>query len=110
MRFADSTNYVATGGTTWPQYVAMYAKLKLYPFAIAGATCSNKLSPRIFRDVTQDQLALYYNLTASGTKLKPSETVYSLWIGAHILRPASLHLALRSGHHTQARMMSEATS
>lgn len=80
----DSTNWIPTGGTTWPEYVASYANITLYPFAISGATCSNKLTPRWFRDVTRDELGMYFNMTANGTNLSPTETVYSLWIGSYL--------------------------
>lgn len=78
-------NYIATGAnaTTWPQYVARYANLTAYPLAVAGATCSNALSPRVYRDVSKDQLALYRNLTGT-VRLDPRETVYSLWIGEFV--------------------------
>jgi hypothetical protein len=76
----DSTVYIVTGGTTWGQYVASYANLNLYNFAISGATCDNRTTPRIYPDITKNELDSYYNFTKH-TKLDVKETLYTIWIG-----------------------------
>jgi hypothetical protein len=90
----DSTSWVPTNGTTWGQYVSSYAGINLYNFAISGATCDNRTTPRAwyFPDITKDELGSYYNLTAT-VKLDPEETLYTIWIGAlQIPRPTDLDL------------------
>jgi hypothetical protein len=81
----DSTNFIVTGGTTWPEYLAAYADLHLFPFAISGATCNNLTTPRLlFPDVLHNELGAYFNLTKNAThpvSFKPDETLYTLWIG-----------------------------
>jgi len=85
--FGDSytdTVYVATGGTPWPTYAADYAKVSLYPFARAGGTCSNNLTYRPFPSLFESQLPTYFNATdTKAIKLKPSETIYTLWLGTN---------------------------
>lgn len=47
--FGDSyTDVVVTGdgGVSWPTYAAGYGNLNLFPFARAGATCSNNITFR----------------------------------------------------------------
>lgn len=81
--YTDSTNFIVTGGTTWPEYLASYADLHLFPFAISGATCNNDSTPRLlFPDVLHDELGAFFNTTKKNkTKLVPEETLYTLWIG-----------------------------
>jgi hypothetical protein len=72
----------ATGGTAWPTYLAGYANLTLYSFAISGAACNDTLTPRTLPDVTHDELSAYFNLTANtSSSLDPGSTLYTLWIG-----------------------------
>jgi phospholipase/lecithinase/hemolysin len=80
--FGDSyTDVVHTGdnGTSWPIYAASYANLSLYPYAVAGAACSNELTPTGV-DSVEDQLSAYFK---NGTKLNPEKTLYTLWIGTN---------------------------
>lgn len=53
--FGDSytdTTWITNGGTIqWPQYVARYAGIDLYPYAKSGATCSNNITYRPFPPV-----------------------------------------------------------
>ncbi|OBZ65298.1 hypothetical protein A0H81_14748 [Grifola frondosa] len=85
--FGDSYSDIVLagdGGTAWPLYVARYADLTLYPFARAGATCSNNLTFRPFPSIFESQLPLYFTEKQNGTlELNPEETVYTLWIGTN---------------------------
>lgn len=82
--WADSTVYVVTNGTTWGEYLADYANFSLNNFAISGATCDNRSTPRTYPDVTHNELNAYFNLTMNGTtSLPPDETLYTLWIGTN---------------------------
>jgi hypothetical protein len=76
--------YVVTNGTTWGEYLADYANFSLNNFAISGATCDNRSTPRTYPDVTHNELGAYFNLTVNGTTpLPPDETLYTLWIGTN---------------------------
>ncbi|KAF8884190.1 GDSL lipase/esterase [Infundibulicybe gibba] len=85
--FGDSyTDVVSTGdgGVAWPVYAAGYASVSLFPFARSGATCSNNITFRPFPSVFESQLPLYFAEATNGTlKLKPEETLYTLWIGTN---------------------------
>ena len=68
----------------WPVFAAKDGHFNLFPFAKSGATCSNKLTPRTFPSVFEDELPLYFTERANGSlKLNPAETVYTLWIGTN---------------------------
>ena len=88
--FGDS--YTAPGitgdnGTAWPGYVADYARLTLYDFAKAGATCSNNLTFRPFPSIMESQVPLFLEEKNNGTlnelARNEDETVYTLWIGTN---------------------------
>jgi len=86
--FGDSYTDVtamADGGTVWPVYAAGYAHVSLFPFAKAGATCSNNLTDRPFPSVFESQLPTYFAEKANGTLpfLDPRETLFTLWIGTN---------------------------
>jgi len=87
--FGDSYTDVRYGhagdnGTAWPVYVADYANLTLYPFAIAGATCSNNLTYRPFSSVMEGQIPSYIQEVQNGfLNVDPSSTIYTLWIGTN---------------------------
>ncbi|EED83545.1 predicted protein [Postia placenta Mad-698-R] len=85
--FGDSYTDVyqtGDGGTAWPVYAAMYGNFSLYPYAKAGATCSNKLVDRPYGSVTEYQLPLYLTEKDNGSlELDPDVTVYTLWIGTN---------------------------
>ncbi|KAJ8520464.1 hypothetical protein ONZ45_g2740 [Pleurotus djamor] len=85
--FGDSyTDVVLTGdgGTAWPVFAADLANVNLFPFARAGATCSNNLTFRPFPPLFESQLPLYFEQKANGTlNLDPRRTVYTLWIGTN---------------------------
>lgn len=62
----------------------MYGNFSLYPYAKAGATCSNKLVDRPYGAVTEYQLPLYLTEKDNGSlELDPDVTVYTLWIGTN---------------------------
>ncbi|KIK59717.1 carbohydrate esterase family 16 protein [Collybiopsis luxurians FD-317 M1] len=86
--FGDSYSDVtamADGGTAWPTYAAGYANVSLFPFAKAGATCSNNITNRPFPSVFESQLPDYFAERSNGTlpHLVPEETLYTLWIGTN---------------------------
>lgn len=86
--FGDSyTDVVNTGdaGVAWPIYAADYGHLKLFPYARAGATCSNNLTFRPFPSLYETQLPLYFTEKSNGSlkALAPQDTIYTLWIGTN---------------------------
>ncbi|PCH43141.1 carbohydrate esterase family 16 protein [Wolfiporia cocos MD-104 SS10] len=85
--FGDSYSDVVNAGdngTAWPIYAAMYGNFTLYPFAKAGATCSNYLTYRPFPSVFEYQLPLYFTEEYNGSlELDPESTMYTLWIGTN---------------------------
>ncbi|KAG5716240.1 GDSL esterase/lipase [Termitomyces sp. T112] len=92
--FGDSyTDVVITGdaGISWPTYAADYAQVSLYPFARAGATCSNNITFRPFPPLFESQLPLYFTEKNNGSlNLDAKETLYTLWIGTNDLGVNSL--------------------
>ena len=77
---------VVTGdaGVSWPIYAARDGPFKLFPFARAGATCSNNLTFRPFPSLFESQIPLYLTEKANKTfNLRPDETIYTLWIGTN---------------------------
>ncbi|KAG9219773.1 hypothetical protein CCMSSC00406_0008150 [Pleurotus cornucopiae] len=92
--FGDSyTDVVNTGykSVAWPAYTAGSAGVKLFPFARSGATCSNNITLRPTLSVFESQLPLYFEENANGTtRLDPSKTVYTLWIGTNDVGANSL--------------------
>lgn len=90
--------------TAWPDFVAQYSKGKVstYDFAHAGGTCSNKLTPRIYKPVLEAAIPEYeanvttklvgrpsqkttYIKSKNGTyvPLASQDTLYSIWIGTN---------------------------
>ena len=68
----------------WPVFAAQDGHFNLFPFAKAGATCSNNLTARGAPPVFEGQLPLYFAEKANGSlKLRPEETMYTLWIGTN---------------------------
>ncbi|TFY80151.1 hypothetical protein EWM64_g3862 [Hericium alpestre] len=92
--FGDSYTDVAkprNNGTQWPVYAAGYAHANLFPFAHSGAACSDLLTPTPFPSVMQNELPEYFAATGNGSiKVKPDETIYTLWIGTNDLGPHTL--------------------
>ncbi|KAG5350929.1 hypothetical protein C0989_008646 [Termitomyces sp. Mn162] len=92
--FGDSyTDVVITGdaGISWPTYAADYAQVSLYPFARAGATCSNNITFRPFPPLFESQLPLYFTEKNNGSlNLDAKKTLYTLWIGTNDLGVNSL--------------------
>ena len=68
----------------WPIFAAEDGGFALYPFAKAGATCSNNITFRPFPSLFESQLPTYFAEVANGSlKLDPRETVFTLWIGTN---------------------------
>jgi hypothetical protein len=92
--FGDSyTDIVLAGdnGTSWPVYATGYANATLFPFARAGATCSQDLTPRDFPAVFQSQLPTYFAEVKNGSiNVPPKDTLYTLWIGTNDVGPNTL--------------------
>ncbi|KAL9709582.1 hypothetical protein Ac2012v2_007321 [Leucoagaricus gongylophorus] len=93
--FGDSytdTTFISNGGTIqWPQYVALYADIDLYPFAKAGATCSNNITFGPFPPVFESQIPTFLDEKNNHTiKLDQKSTLYSLWIGTNDIGVSSL--------------------
>ncbi|KAH8705196.1 GDSL lipase/acylhydrolase family protein [Talaromyces proteolyticus] len=94
-----ANNNTASGGYTWARYVADYTKVNLYDYAVSGAVCSNKITPRWFSSINGDfPSVVEYEVPAYTADSKaytsngrpfldipPSETVYSIWIGTNDL-------------------------
>lgn len=87
-------------GYRWPDHVAMYSNntVSVYDFAHSGATCSGKLTPRIYKPVLEAQVPEYtanvtvkapqrttYIISKNGTyvPLASKDTMYSIWIGTN---------------------------
>lgn len=73
-------------GISWPTYAArIYGHFDLFPFAKAGATCSNNLTFRPFPSLFESQLPLYFEEKSNGSlkALNPKDTIYTLWIGTN---------------------------
>ncbi|CAE6424838.1 unnamed protein product [Rhizoctonia solani] len=106
--FGDSyTDNTMNGdaGYRWPDHVAFMSNgtVDVYDFAHSGATCSGKLTPRIYRPVLEAQVPEYFaNVTVKPTPGKPrqnttyiigkngtyvplasEDTMYSIWIGTN---------------------------
>ncbi|RPD58829.1 GDSL lipase/acylhydrolase [Lentinus tigrinus ALCF2SS1-7] len=85
--FGDSYTDVdahADGGIMWPVFAAEDGNFNLFPFAKAGATCSNNLTARPFPSVFESQLPLYFTEKGNGSlRLNPEDTMYTLWIGTN---------------------------
>ncbi|KAK7680179.1 hypothetical protein QCA50_016688 [Cerrena zonata] len=92
--FGDSyTDIVNTGdhGTAWPVYAADYGKFNLHSYAISGAACDERLTPRNNGHyIVQDELPAYFNDTKNGLKLSPKETIYTIWIGTNDVGDSTL--------------------
>ena len=107
--FGDSyTDVVNTGdhGTAWPVYAAEYGRFNLHPYAISGAACDERLTPRANRRyIVQDELPTFFNDTKNGLKLNPKETMYTLWIGTNDVGDS----ALLTGQQTQGTTIVQVT-
>ncbi|SMY24715.1 unnamed protein product [Zymoseptoria tritici ST99CH_1A5] len=107
--YVNPANYhSASGGRPWPQYVKQYAPggVNLYNYAVAGAVCSNNITPRIldtgtasflFPAIEQYEVPAFiadaaYTLPDGSPFMinPPDETVYAIWIGTNDLGQAAL--------------------
>ncbi|KAL1871024.1 hypothetical protein VTK73DRAFT_2333 [Phialemonium thermophilum] len=93
--YQDESNSTASGGLTWPQFVAQYTGAKLVDYAISGATCSNEIISRYFAAINRpfpsvmDDEIPSFNADVAFKTLYPdrtaANTVYALWIGTNDL-------------------------
>lgn len=75
------------GGTAWPYYAAGYTTppVNVYDAALAGATCSNTLTPRfLWPDIVHNELPAYL-LAKPLLNWKPEETLFTIWFGGNDL-------------------------
>lgn len=90
------SNNTASGGQSWPRFVAQKAGVKSLNYAIGGAVCSNEVTPRFiefFGDgpmpaVLDNEVPTYladieFDLYDGGRTA--DNTVYTLWIGSNDL-------------------------
>ena len=81
-----SQSQTGDGGIAWPTYAANYGNFTLFPFAKAGATCSNNLTFAPFLSVAEGQIPSYISQKNDGSiKVPPEETIHTLWIGTNDL-------------------------
>ncbi|KAF8307894.1 hypothetical protein DL93DRAFT_1978383 [Clavulina sp. PMI_390] len=87
------------GGYVWPRMVVNSTGMTLHDYAVAGASCSNVLTPRwIFPSVKEyevPQFLIDYKLTtgpapSNTPTLNPNEVVITIWIGTNDLGPGAL--------------------
>lgn len=74
---------------SWPTYAAQYGNMTLFPFAHAGASCSQGLTPLPFASLNaylfEVQLPQYLTSKSDGPlgKIDNDATIYTLWIGTN---------------------------
>lgn len=92
-------NNTWSGRYVWSRYASWYSGANLYNYAVAGAVCSNDITPRwdddvvgLFPDVQGYEIPAFLAdkavTNADGSKFftgEPDYTVYSLWIGTNDL-------------------------
>lgn len=97
-------NDSACGGYPWPDWVHWYSGARIYNYAVSGAVCSSRITPRFspitnanLPDIEQYEvpawLADKQHVEPSGKKLfdtPPDETVYSMWIGTNDLNMGTM--------------------
>lgn len=95
----QQSNNTRSGGYIWGHYVSEWANVNVYDYAVSGAVCSNKITPkpfpilgRNFPSVAEYEIPAFLAdseyTTPSGDKfldIPPEETVYSMWIGTNDL-------------------------
>ncbi|RAH56722.1 GDSL lipase/acylhydrolase family protein [Aspergillus piperis CBS 112811] len=93
------TNQSASGGYIWGHFVHQYAHLShRYNYAVSGASCSNKITPRttsfgLYPSVLEYEVPAFtadnaYHIPSTGEKFlqnDPDSTIYSIWIGTNDL-------------------------
>lgn len=104
--FGDSYTdvvYTGDGGVAWPAYAASYANATLYPFAFAGATCSNEIAYSPWFSVSESQIPWYLQKLENGTipELDTNKTLHSLWIGTNDLGVDGLLTGSAAGNLVQ---------
>ncbi|KAG8854803.1 hypothetical protein FRB96_007332 [Tulasnella sp. 330] len=85
------SNATASGGYVWARIVANNTGVELHDYAVAGAVCSNELTPRFSASINElFPAVLDYEIPAflADNKLKPinpATTMFSIWIGTNDL-------------------------
>ncbi|KAL4806248.1 hypothetical protein BDV18DRAFT_160315 [Aspergillus unguis] len=88
-----------SGGYNWGHYAAQNASVKRFNYAVSGAVCSNKITPRYYEpidapypSVLEYEIPAYLNdskyIDPNGTKFMDiafDETVFAAWIGTNDL-------------------------
>ncbi|KAF2164626.1 carbohydrate esterase family 16 protein [Zasmidium cellare ATCC 36951] len=93
--------HASDGGRVWPRYVQQYTNVNVHNYAVAGAVCSNKITPKslgnpnvLIPSVAEYQVPTFlaelnYRLP-NGTKFTSIDlpnTLFALWIGTNDLGP-----------------------
>ncbi|KAJ9225003.1 CAZyme family CE16 [Paecilomyces variotii] len=92
-------NNTSSGGYIWPRLVANDTGVNLYNYAVNGAVCSNKITPRWYSTIHADfPSTLEYSIpayvadsnhvTSDGEQflnIPPFETAYAVWLGGNDL-------------------------
>ncbi|EHA47261.1 hypothetical protein MCOR27_003426 [Pyricularia oryzae] len=89
-------NQTASGGLAWGQFASRAVGSRYFDYAVSGAVCSNKITPRYFTGlnrtfptVLEDELPSFVaDATVPGDVLYAGDrtaenTVYALWIGTN---------------------------
>lgn len=98
------SNATASGGYVWDRYVTWYLSqqkrrsVRLYDYAVSGAVCSNKITPRYFNlingnfpDIEGYEIPAFYADYHTGSlDIDPPTTVYAMWIGTNDLGAGAL--------------------
>lgn len=92
-------NNTSSGGYIWPRLVANDTGVNLYNYAVNGAVCSNKITPRWYSTINADfpstleysipaYVADSNHITSDGEQflnIPPLETAYAVWLGGNDL-------------------------
>ncbi|KAJ3046217.1 hypothetical protein HDV00_000029 [Rhizophlyctis rosea] len=100
---APPSNATASGGKSWPRIVSDKTGIKLHNYAVSGATCSNKITPKYcdgclpsdipFPSVTEYEVPAFLadqKQAYSKTKVDYKNTLFSIWIGTNDLGNGAL--------------------
>jgi phospholipase/lecithinase/hemolysin len=89
----------ASGGHSWARYVAYYSGATLYNYAVSGAVCSNRITPRFldainasFPSVREYEVPAFREDYGAGLGLglEWDSTVVTMWIGTNDLGGGAL--------------------
>ncbi|KAL4991882.1 hypothetical protein BDW68DRAFT_184544 [Aspergillus falconensis] len=91
------SNDTYSGGYNWGYFASQFANVTRFNYAVSGAPCSNKITPRFYEPINAPYPSvLEYEIPAyladskyvdpSGNKfmdINANETVYAIWIGTN---------------------------